>query len=151
MKIYDLRDKEPSLEQRLNYQITSVCFGKNNDFVFFGGIDNQIKYWNLRKNEIEYVLLGHTDSITGLSVSNSGNFLLSNAMDHTVRFVINIYNINIITFVPIFRAWDIRAFVEGENRLYKTFFSATHNFERNLLRCSWSKDDTYLTAGSADR
>ena len=27
------------LEQRLNYQITSGCFGKNNDFVFFGGIE----------------------------------------------------------------------------------------------------------------
>ena len=30
-------------------------------------------------------LLGHEDTLTGLSVSKNGHFLLSNAMDRTVR------------------------------------------------------------------
>ena len=30
-------------------------------------------------------LLGHEDTVTGLSVSKNGNFLLSNAMDNTLR------------------------------------------------------------------
>lgn len=48
------------------------------------------------------------------------------------------------------RCWDIRPFVSG-NRCLKTFIGATHNFEKNLLRVSWSADDNYLSAGSADR
>jgi Prp8 binding protein len=53
--------------------------------VFFGGIDNSIKALNLKKNAIEFMLLGHTDTVTGISLSKSGNFLLSNAMDNTVK------------------------------------------------------------------
>lgn len=32
-----------------------------------------------------------------------------------------------------------------------TVHGAQHNFEKNLLRCSWSGDDRYVSAGSADR
>ena len=28
---------------------------------------------------------------------------------------------------------------------------AQHNFEKNLIKCSWNHDDTLVTAGSADR
>ena len=28
---------------------------------------------------------------------------------------------------------------------------ATHNFERTLLKCNWSPDEIFVTAGSADR
>ena len=33
----------------------------------------------------------------------------------------------------------------------KILLGATHNFEKNLLRCSWSADGKYVTCGSADR
>lgn len=39
----------------------------------------------MRKREVEYTLENHTDTITGLSVSNDGSYLLSNAMDMTIR------------------------------------------------------------------
>ena len=39
---------------------------------------------------------GHSDTVTGLSLSPDGNLLLSNAMDNTLR------------------VWDTRAFVEGQ-------------------------------------
>lgn len=65
--------------------MTAVAFSGGNEYVFFGGIDNSIKALNLRKNEVEFGLLGHTDSITGISVSHNGNYLVSNAMDNTVR------------------------------------------------------------------
>jgi Prp8 binding protein len=53
--------------------------------VFFGGLDNSIKALNLRNNTIDFALLGHTDTITGIAVSHSGNYLLSNSMDNTLR------------------------------------------------------------------
>lgn len=80
-------------------------------------------------------MLGHTDTVTGLAISNQGDFLLSNAMDNTVRL------------------WDIRPFVANgnSNRMIRFFTGSSHNFEKNLLRCSWSGDDSLVTAGSADR
>jgi Prp8 binding protein len=77
-------------------------------------------------------LIGHNDTITGLALSNDGNYLLSNSMDSTIK------------------CWDITPYSHG-SRCVKTFMGATHNFEKNLLRVSWSHDDAYISAGSADR
>jgi len=74
----------------------------------------------------------HNDSITGLSISHDGCFLLSNSMDCTLKI------------------FDIRPFAP-ENRCIKVFTGVEHNFEKNLLRCSWSSDDSRITAGSSDR
>lgn len=63
----------------------SIAFSKNNEILFFGGLDNSIRALNLRTQKLEYTLLGHTDTVTGLALSNRGNLLLSNAMDNTVR------------------------------------------------------------------
>lgn len=46
--------------------------------------------------------------------------------------------------------WDIRPFAP-QDRCVKTFQGHQHNFEKNLLRCSWSSDGTKISAGSADR
>lgn len=48
------------------------------------------------------------------------------------------------------KMWDISPFVIGGYRCLKTFYGASHNFEKNLLRCSWSHDDTMISAGSSD-
>jgi len=132
VNLWDHRVRECVQNLKVDYQITSCTFNSTNDYVYFGGLDNQIKAWNLRKNEVEFSLLGHTDTITGLSLSHNGNYLLSNSMDYTVR------------------AWDLRPYVMGP-RWVRTFTGATHNFEKNLLRCCWSKDDSSVSAGSADR
>ena len=63
----------------------SIAFSKNNEILFFGGLDNSIRALNLRTQKLEYTLLGHTDTVTGLALSNRGDHLLSNAMDNTVR------------------------------------------------------------------
>jgi len=75
---------------------------------------------------------GHTDTVTGLSLSNCGSFVLSNSMDNSLRI------------------WDVRPYAT-KDRLVKMFLGHKHNFEQNLLRCSWSSDDTKVTCGSADR
>ena len=74
-----------------------MAFSATNEYVFFGGLDNSIKALNLKKNAIEFALLGHTDTITGIQLSKSGNYLVSNAMDNTVK------------------VWDVRPFVMGND------------------------------------
>merc|ERR1712060_215059 len=74
------------------------------------------------------------DTITGIELSPCGKKLVSNAMDNTVRI------------------WDVQPFAHGnESRQEKVLIGAAHNVERNLLRCGWSKNGEYVTAGSADR
>jgi Prp8 binding protein len=132
IKIWDIRKKAASFTLDNTYQVTSVCFNDTAEQVFSGSIDNDIKVWDIRKNEILYRLRGHTDTITGLSLSPDGSFLLSNSMDNTLR------------------VWDIRPYAPQE-RCVKIFTGHQHNFEKNLLRCAWSKDGTKVSAGSADR
>ncbi len=85
--LWDLRQREIIADIAMDFPITSVAFGKTVEggYVFFGGLDNTIKAYNLRKGEIEYELLGHHDTITGLALSRSGNYLLSNSMDMTMK------------------------------------------------------------------
>jgi Prp8 binding protein len=132
MFIWDIRDKNATITERFKYQITSIAFSANGDQIYLSGIDNIIKTYDIRKRQVESTLIGHTDTVTGLSVSNDGNYLLSNSMDNTIR------------------CWDIRPFYQG-NRCIKQFQGATNNFEKNLLRVTWSPDDTLISAGSADR
>ena len=132
MMLWDIRTRKNILNEKFKYQITSVCFGGTSEQIFIGGIDNQIKIYDVRKNLVENILIGHTDTITGIAISNDGNYLLSNSMDHTIR------------------CWDIRPYVQG-SRCVKVYYGVSHNFEKNLLRVCWSPDDTLLSAGSADR
>lgn len=102
--------------------------------MFFGGVDNTIRGLNLRKREIEYTLVGHMDTLTGLSLSPCGTRLLSNAMDNTVRL------------------WDVQPYTANPGaREMRVYIGASHNVERNLLRCCFSHDMKLVSAGSADR
>lgn len=59
--------------------------------------------WDVRKQDSLWQLEGHTDIVTGLSLSPSGSYILSNAMDDTTR------------------KWDVRSYVNG-SRLACTFY-----------------------------
>jgi len=133
VKLWDPHEKIPILSYKTNYQITSAKFSENNEYIYFAGLDNQIKAWNIRTNSIEFSLIGHSDTVTGISVSKNGKMLISNSLDHTVK------------------CWDLRPFAQNENRCLKTFLGNTHNFERNLLRCDWNSNDKFISAGSADK
>lgn len=71
--------------------------------------------WDLRKNAILYELKGHTDTVTGVSLSPDGSYLLSNAMDNSLRI------------------WDIRPYAPQE-RCVKIFAGHQHNFEK--VKCN---------------
>ncbi|KAG9300737.1 hypothetical protein G9A89_023535 [Geosiphon pyriformis] len=132
IKVWDLRQKDAVETFRQQYQVTAVCFSEAGDSIFAGGLDNEITSWDLRKKIAAYNLKGHIDTISGLSLSPDGSYLLSNSMDNTVRI------------------WDIKPFAPA-NRLLKIFEGAPHGFEKNLIKPSWSPDGTQIACGSGDR
>lgn len=92
--------------------------------------------FDIRKGsyEADLLLTGHTDTITGMDISPDGHHILSNSMDCTVR------------------SWDIRPFaVNDSDRQENIFHGIHHGAEKNLLKASWSPDQSFVTCGSADR
>lgn len=131
-KLWDLRERNSLQTFEDQYQICAVAFADAGDKVYTGGIDNVVKVWDLRKGEVVLSLPGHADTVTGMSVSPDGAYLLTNSMDCTLR------------------VWDLRPYAP-ENRCLKVFQGHMHNLEKNLLKCAWSPDGSRVTAGSADR
>eukprot|EP00475_Leptophrys_vorax_P022786 TRINITY_DN31000_c0_g1_i1.p1 TRINITY_DN31000_c0_g1~~TRINITY_DN31000_c0_g1_i1.p1 ORF type:complete len:401 (-),score=21.23 TRINITY_DN31000_c0_g1_i1:115-1317(-) len=170
-KLWDMRVRGCVHTFPDKYQVTSVAFAHAGDKIYSGGIDNQIKVWDLRRaggstgaaaaaaaagssasgegdeddgaaaagaggraggSEPVLRLVGHTDTVTGMRVSPDGAYLLTNAMDCTLRI------------------WDLRPYAP-QNRCVKVFTGHQHSVEKNLLKCDWSPDGSRVTAGSADR
>ncbi|XP_031481776.1 uncharacterized protein LOC116251570 [Nymphaea colorata] len=131
-KLWDLRQRGALQTFPDKYQTTAVSFSDASDKIFTGGIDNVVKVWDLRRNEVTMTLQGHTDMITGMQLSPDGSYLLTNSMDCSLRI------------------WDMRPYAP-QNRCVKFLSGHQHNFEKNLLKCSWSPDGSKVTAGSADR
>lgn len=133
VKVWDARSKKHVVEFENKFQITSVAFSEDGETIFAGSIDDTIKAWDMRNGDVSFVLEGHTDSVTGISLSPDGNHLLSNGMDNRCYI------------------WDVRPFVTSPSRCMKRFEGHSHDFEKMLLRCSWSPDGRRVAAGSSDR
>jgi Prp8 binding protein len=133
IRVWDQRYRASVVNMNATYQITAVSFGDSGEQVVSAGIDNLVKVWDTRKPERPiFEMSGHNDTITGMSLSPEGTHVLTNSMDNTLR------------------TWDIRPFASQE-RCTKIFTGHQHNFEKNLLHCSWSPDGALVSAGSADR
>ncbi len=66
-----------------SYQVLAVSFNESAEQIISGGVDNDLKCWDLRKGGLLYKMKGHADSVTGISLSPDGSFVASNAMDNT--------------------------------------------------------------------
>lgn len=115
------------------YPLTSVCFGYNGDKVYYGGIDNEIKCYNVGEQKVEECIEGHQDTIGSLEISHDGQYLMSNSFDETLRI------------------WDIRSGTVKGKRLTKTMSGHSQGNEKTLIRGCWSKDGLYVACGSIDR
>ncbi|KAF2839468.1 putative U5 snRNP complex subunit [Patellaria atrata CBS 101060] len=130
--IWDPRQKQAIDFIETDFPITAIALSEAGNELYSGGIDNDIKVWDLRKQAVAYALLGHTDTVTSLEVSPDSQTLLSNSHDSTVR------------------TWDIRPFAPA-NRHIKTYDGAPTGMEKNLLRASWDPKGQKIAAGSGDR
>lgn len=131
-KLWDMRQRASLQTFPDKYQVTAVAFSDAADKIYTGGIDNVVKVWDLRKGEVVMLLEGHNDTLTGMRLSPDGSYLLTNAMDCTLRI------------------WDMRPYAP-QNRCVKIFTGHQHSLEKNLLKCDWSPDGSKVTSGSADR
>ncbi|KAL0264520.1 hypothetical protein SLS55_000470 [Diplodia seriata] len=130
--IWDPRQKEAVDYIETEFPVTAVALAEAGNELYSGGIDNDIKVWDMRKKAVAYSLLGHTDTITSLQVSPDSQTLLSNSHDSTVR------------------TWDIRPFAPTDRHL-KTYDGAPTGMEKNLLKASWDPKGQKIAAGSGDR
>ncbi|OCL08724.1 WD repeat-containing protein [Glonium stellatum] len=130
--IWDPRQKQAIDFIETEFPITAVALSEAGNELYSGGIDNDIKVWDLRKKAVAYSLLGHTDTITSLEISPDSQTLLSNSHDSTVR------------------TWDIRPFAPTDRHI-RTYDGAPVGLEKNLLRASWDPKGQKIAAGSGDQ
>lgn len=130
--LWDARQRRPAKKLQHAYALTCVALESCEGRVFAGGLDNVVRGWDLRNDEIVLELAGHADTVTGLSLSPDGSRLLSNAMDAKLI------------------AWDVAPFSPSDRQV-ATFEGHTHDFHKNLLRCAWSHDGEKVACGSADQ
>ena len=138
LSLYDTKMKEPIVQVKTNFQINSLAFNYDGSEIFIAGNCKEIECFNIHKqsfiNDIYSFKNGHHKAITDISLSHSGNYLLSNSMDNSLII------------------WDVRPFViDSSKRNIMTLKGNKHSFENNLLRCVWNKDDSMVSCGSADK
>ncbi|XP_053990603.1 U5 small nuclear ribonucleoprotein 40 kDa protein-like [Hylaeus volcanicus] len=147
--LWDLRINQSAVTFPGRYQVLSVAYDEGGYRVFSGSLDNQIRIFDVRsvvtspingtKDETLpaqlFSLKGHVNAITGIALSDKNEYLVSNAMDQTVRL------------------WDVRPFCsQGEdNRCLAITKGPTHNFEQVLQRVNWHPQNLTVGVGSADR
>jgi len=129
-KLWDPRQKSCTFSFDHDFQVFSA---RSN--LYTAGLDAVVRVWDVRKPlEPILALQGHSDMITGIDVDSSNDFVASIGMDNQVR------------------VWDVAPFFQAgdENRCVKILSGSVQNFEKLLLRCSWSQDGRKVAAGSAD-
>lgn len=135
---WDLESRYPISSLELGYPVTCVEFSDDAAQLFVGGVDNAIHVIDLATKERVYSLLGHTNSVTSLSLSRTGTHLLSCGLDDTVR------------------VWDVRPYAapkvdaKGNARLHRTLLGMASGFENLLLKVAWSPDGECVACGGAD-
>ncbi|KAF9882422.1 u5 snrnp complex [Colletotrichum karsti] len=129
--LWDPRTKTAVDHIQTEFPITAIAMSEAGNEVYSGGIDNDIKVWDLRKKSVVYSMLGHQDTVTSLRVSPDSQSLLSFAMDSTVR------------------TWDIRPFAPTDRHI-RTFDGASVGLEKNLIRASWDSEGKKVAVGSGD-
>ncbi|KAK7999242.1 hypothetical protein PG984_013278 [Apiospora sp. TS-2023a] len=129
--IWDPRTKNAADYIETDFPITAVAVSEAGNEIYSGGIDNDIKVWDVRKKAVVYSMLGHNDTVTSLRVSPDGQSLLSFSHDSTAQ------------------TWDIRPFAPTERHL-RTFDGAQVGIEKNLMKASWDKSGKKIAAGAGD-
>ncbi|KAL9634182.1 MAG: hypothetical protein Q9164_004246 [Protoblastenia rupestris] len=129
--IWDPRVKRAVDFIETDFPITAVAVAEAGNEIYTGGIDCDIKVWDIRKKEVAYRMPGHTDTVTSLAVSPDSQMLLSYSHDGLAK------------------TWDIRPFAPVD-RSIRTFAGAPVGVERNLVRASWDVKGEKLGIGSGD-
>jgi len=66
--VWDLRARRSAQTLEAPFAITAVSFSADDELVFSAGIDNVVRAWDRRREEVVFTLKGHTDTVTGMSL-----------------------------------------------------------------------------------
>ncbi|KAJ7261420.1 WD40-repeat-containing domain protein [Mycena rebaudengoi] len=116
--------------------VTGVAFSADGSNVYCAALVNAVHVYDVRKpGSALSVLAGHSDTPTSLSLSLSGEFLLSPSLSSQTLI------------------HDVRPFSSAPSRVHRTLLGAPAGFEGTLLRGAWSRHDggKYVGVGGADR
>lgn len=129
--LWDPRQKRAVDFIPTDFPVTSVAIAEAGNELYTGSIDNDIKAWDMRKQEVLFTMSGHTDTVTSLEVSPDAQALLSYSHDGSAR------------------TWDIRPFAPIDRQI-KTYVGAPTGMEKNLIRASWDAKGGKIASGSGD-
>lgn len=138
-RVWDLSldSKEPVAEfdDERDCPVTAVEWSADGNQVFVGGVDNEVKVWDLRTEKVLYSLQGHADTIASLALSPNGHYLATYSLDSALII------------------YDVRPFSSDPMRVYRSLTGAPAGFEQTLIRCAWSKHDggQRIAVGGGDR
>ena len=134
VKMWDMRTRKCAGTFEHLYQILSLDNSESGDRIFAGAIDNSVLVLDPRRLDepLEKLSAPGVDSVTGVSVSNDGDSLISLSMNGNAHL------------------WDIRPFCESGDRCMYTYSRITNNHDWKLLRVRWSPDDLCFSVGSCD-
>merc|ERR1719322_845874 len=131
--LFDIETGEKIKRMKGHNGIVNACSvsRRGNELGASARDDCTVKIWDSRRRSAIKSFQSKYQ-VTSISLSHNGHHVLSNSMDCTLR------------------QWDVRPFAPKQ-RCVSVFHGHRHDFEKNLLKCSWSPDDSKIAAGSADR
>nr|GEU79767.1 DNA-directed DNA polymerase [Tanacetum cinerariifolium] len=68
-KLWDPRQRSAIHTFLDKYQVTAVAFSDTSDKIYSGGINNVVKVWDLRRNEVTMTREGHQNMIAGTDIA----------------------------------------------------------------------------------
>ncbi|TIB96818.1 WD40 repeat-like protein [Wallemia mellicola] len=116
-----------------NAPVISIEWSDDESTIFIGGLDNEIHAYDLKTHSKLYSLRGHSDTVTFLRLSPTGQYLLSCSNDSTVRI------------------WDVRPFTNDPSRIHRILHGTVSSFEGVYTQPAWTQDAARVAVGSADR
>lgn len=111
--------------------INSIAMGKNKEILVTGGLDKAVRIWGLRTGEIRKTIIGHTEVISEVALSDNYNFVASAAA-------------NLLAKKGEIKVWDI----DG-NLLYNLGWD-TGGQSNAVNSIDFSPDSRYLVSGGED-
>ncbi|GFZ52136.1 hypothetical protein JCM24511_09909 [Saitozyma sp. JCM 24511] len=138
-RVWDLsldgKDPVAEFDDGRDCPVTAVEWSADGNQCFVGGVDNEVKVWDLRTVKVVYTLHGHTDTIASLALSPSGHFLATYSLDSALII------------------YDVRPFSSDPMRVYRSLTGAPAGFESSLIRVAWSRHDNgaRIAVGGGDR
>ncbi|KAJ6250766.1 u5 small nuclear ribonucleoprotein 40 kda protein [Anaeramoeba flamelloides] len=158
VKIWDYREPKAIKTVKQKYPVFTCALSSSPKNLYFAGLDNVVKVYDFSQLKLEFILEGHTDSVTGIDINPEENSLASVSMDGSLKI------------------WDIRPFYSGggeelkneqtslnsiqeeleerqseSRKCHHSFNCLRSTIEQNLIKCQWNSKGNWVASGSGDR